>query len=197
MGFSGSMRLSEQIRILEKLLQMVICLKGEIRCGNASLPDAFYGAAGRMNGKYREFLISAADRMKAGTGEKLSQICRECAESALKKSCLTHGEKDAFFSFGEYLGYMDLEMQMYDIEFFYIMPNYCVWPSKSFHWDFLTRYRVYFCFLTNHIIFHLSYPPLFFSHFFNKNLLLQSFQAVLSHILEDYVYHPPSFLCFF
>ena len=33
MGFSGSMRLSEQIRILEKLLQMVICLKGEIRCG--------------------------------------------------------------------------------------------------------------------------------------------------------------------
>ena len=64
-----------------KLLQMVICLKGEIRCGNASLPDAFYGAAGRMNGKYREFLISAADRMKAGTGEKLSQICRECAEA--------------------------------------------------------------------------------------------------------------------
>ena len=112
MGFSGSMRLSEQIRILEKLLQMVICLKGEIRCGNASLPDAFYGAAGRMNGKYREFLISAADRMKAGTGEKLSQICRECAESALKKSCLTHGEKDAFCSFGGYLGYMQREMQM-------------------------------------------------------------------------------------
>ena len=88
MGFSGSMRLSEQIRILEKLLQMVICLKGEIRCGNASLPDAFYGAAGRMNGKYREFLISAADRMKAGTGEKLSQICRECAESALPRSSI-------------------------------------------------------------------------------------------------------------
>ena len=110
MGFSGSMRLSEQIRILEKLLQMVICLKGEIRCGNASLPDAFYGAAGRMNGKYREFLISAADRMKAGTGEKLSQICRECAESALKKSA--YPWERTLFSFGEYLGYMDLEMQM-------------------------------------------------------------------------------------
>ena len=65
-----------------------------------------------MNGKYREFLISAADRMKAGTGEKLSQICRECAESALKKSCLTSGEKDAFFCLGEHLGYLDLEMQM-------------------------------------------------------------------------------------
>lgn len=112
MGVSGSMRLSEQIRTLENLLQMVICLKGEIRCGNASLPDAFYGAAGRMSGKYREFLINAADRMKAGTGEKLSQICRDCAERSLKKSCLTPGEKDAFFSVGEYLGYMDLEMQL-------------------------------------------------------------------------------------
>lgn len=112
MGLSGSMRLSEQIRTLENLLQMVICLKGEIRCGNASLPDAFYGAAGRMNGKYREFLINAADRMKAGTGEKLSRIYRDCAKSALKKSCLTQEEKEAFFCIGEYLGYMDLEMQM-------------------------------------------------------------------------------------
>ena len=112
MGFSGSMKLSERIYTLEMLLRMGIFLKGEIRCGNMSLPDAFYGVAGRMDGKYREFLISAADRMKSGTGETLSQICRECAENSLKKSCLTHGEKDAFFSFGEYLGYMDLEMQM-------------------------------------------------------------------------------------
>ena len=82
MGFSGSMRLSEQIRILEKLLQMVICLKGEIRCGNASLPDAFYGAAGRMNGKYREFLISAADRMKAGTGD-MQGMCGKRPEKKL------------------------------------------------------------------------------------------------------------------
>ena len=112
MGFSESFRFSERIRTLEMLLQLVICLRGEISCGNASLPDAFYGAAGRMNGKYREFLINAADRMKAGNGEKLSQICRECAEASLKKSCLTHGEKDAFFSIAKYLGYLDREMQL-------------------------------------------------------------------------------------
>lgn len=112
LGFSESLRLSERICTLEMLLQMVICLKGEIGSGNASLPDAFYGAAGRMSGKYREFLINAADRMKAGNGEKLSQICRECGEASLKKSCLTHVEKDAFFSIGKYLGYLDREMQI-------------------------------------------------------------------------------------
>lgn len=98
LGVSESIRVSERIYTLEMLLRMVICLKGEIRCGNASLPDAFYGAAGRMNGKYREFLITAADRMKAGKGEKLSQICRECAENSLgKKAALPMGKRTLFF----------------------------------------------------------------------------------------------------
>lgn len=35
-------------------------------------------------------------------------MCRNIPE----KSCLTSGEKDAFFSLGEHLGYLDLEMQM-------------------------------------------------------------------------------------
>ena len=56
MGFSGSMRLSEQIRILEKLLQMVICLKGEIRCVNASLPDAFFRRSHKSECKVSDFL---------------------------------------------------------------------------------------------------------------------------------------------
>ena len=100
MGFSQSMRLSERIHTLEMLLQIVICLKGEITGGNASLPDAFYGVAGRMNGKYREFLVNAADRMKAGNGEKLSQICRECAEASLKKAALPNGKRTLFFLSG-------------------------------------------------------------------------------------------------
>ena len=62
MGFSESFRFSERIRTLEMLLQLVICLRGEISCGNASLPDAFYGAAGRMNGKYREFRRSIPEK---------------------------------------------------------------------------------------------------------------------------------------
>lgn len=97
LGVSESIRVSERIYTLEMLLRMVICLKGEIRCGNASLPDAFYGAAGRMNGKYREFLITAADRMKAGKGEKLSQICRECAENSLEKKLPYPWGKGRFF----------------------------------------------------------------------------------------------------
>lgn len=118
MGFSESMKLSERIHTLEMLLRMANFLKGEIRSKNASLPDAFYGAAERMDGKYREFLTNTADRMKAGKGEKLSQICRECLEASLKKSCLTVKEKDAFFSIGKYLGYLDREMQIQQLSIY-------------------------------------------------------------------------------
>ena len=76
MGFSGSMKLSEKIYTLEMLLRMGIFLKGEIRCGNMSLPDAFYGVAGRMYGKYREFLVSAA-AVFASLGRNTTKGCQD------------------------------------------------------------------------------------------------------------------------
>ena len=69
-----------------------------MKMGNAYVPDCrmYSGSGGRSrNGIFRKYETFGAD-----------------PHTALKKSCLTHGEKDAFFSFGEYLGYMDLEMQM-------------------------------------------------------------------------------------
>mgnify|MGYP002244554870 CR=1 FL=1 len=99
MGFSESFRFSERIRTLEMLLQLVICLRGEISCGNASLPDAFYGAAGRMNGKYREFLINAADRMKAGNGEKLLTDMQGMRRSIPEKKLPYPWGKGRFFFF--------------------------------------------------------------------------------------------------
>ena len=56
-GLALSGELSRRKRHLEKLLQMTILLKGEIRYGNKSLYDAFTGAAGKLDGKYREFFL--------------------------------------------------------------------------------------------------------------------------------------------
>ena len=41
MGCQESRKLSEHIQALEGFLQVIICLKGEIRYGGSSLPDAF------------------------------------------------------------------------------------------------------------------------------------------------------------
>ena len=40
-GYARSRELTEREKNLEILLQILFLLKGEIRCGNSSLPDAF------------------------------------------------------------------------------------------------------------------------------------------------------------
>lgn len=113
LGFSESLRLSERICTLEMLLQMVICLKGEISSGNASLPDAFCGTAGRMNGKYREFLINAANQDESGKRRKtLTDMQGMRRSHPEKKLPYPWGKGRFFFPIGKYLGYLDREMQL-------------------------------------------------------------------------------------
>ena len=62
-GFALSSRLTRRKRNLEMILRMLILLKGEIRYGNTSLYDAFTGAAGKLEGKYRDFFLLTAREM--------------------------------------------------------------------------------------------------------------------------------------
>ena len=49
-GYARSREITEREKNLEILLQILFFLKGEIRCGNSSLPDAFRVAEERRNG---------------------------------------------------------------------------------------------------------------------------------------------------
>ena len=60
LGFDMSGKLGRRRRMLEMILRMIILLRGEIRYGNKSLYDAFTGASGKLDGKYREFFILTA-----------------------------------------------------------------------------------------------------------------------------------------
>lgn len=55
-GSAKSAELGKRKKMLEMILRMIILLRGEIRYGNKSLYDAFTGASGKLEGKYREFL---------------------------------------------------------------------------------------------------------------------------------------------
>lgn len=112
LGFCKSMELTRRERALKEILRMVILLKGEIRYGCASLSDAFTGAAGKMAGDYRAFLIYTAKAMGNGTGKPFGEIFRECAEEYLRGLGLGQEEREQLFSLGEHLGYLDISMQM-------------------------------------------------------------------------------------
>lgn len=118
LGFGGSYELSRRERALGEILQMIRWLRGEICSRHASLPDAFLGAAGRMDGRYREFLSGMAERIKNSPGLCLAEIYKICAEETLKELPLTEKEWEMFLEMGGALGHLDLEMQKKQLEFY-------------------------------------------------------------------------------
>lgn len=112
LGFCKSCELTQREKALGNLLRLVILLKGEIRCGNACLPDAFGEISGKLPEEYSMFLQETAGRMRECPGIRLGEIFRQCAEGHLKKTALSPKEREAFSSLGEHLGYLDLEMQI-------------------------------------------------------------------------------------
>ena len=75
-GSAKSAELGKRKKMLEMILRMIILLRGEIRYGNKSLYDAFTGASGKLEGKYREFFILTAQEMKKKTGVTFGRIFR-------------------------------------------------------------------------------------------------------------------------
>ena len=103
-GFAMSNELGRRKKMMEMILRMIILLRGEIRYGNKSLYDAFTGASGKLEGKYREFFILTAQKMKEKTGDSFGTIFRESAGKCLDLDCLLQEERDRFYSLGDQLG---------------------------------------------------------------------------------------------
>lgn len=118
LGLCQSYALTRRAKALEMLIRMTILLKAEIRCGNASLHDAFYEAAAKLPGEYGEFLKAVAERMQNPSGRRFGEIFRECAEEKLVHLKLSKEEQEKLYTLGGYLGYLDLEMQMKQLELY-------------------------------------------------------------------------------
>ena len=115
-GFSKSRELIQQEKNLELFYRMVLLVKGEIRYGNASVCDAFTGAAAKMSGAYRAFLEAAAEEIRGKKQESLEDVFDLCAERYLKDTGLKKEELERMNTLGRYLGYLDLEMQLKQLE---------------------------------------------------------------------------------
>ena len=116
LGFNKSRELGNRKKHLEMLMRMIILLKGEIRYGNTSLYDAFTGAAGKLEGKYREFFLNTAEEIKKKKGNPFREIFRNCARESLDDQNFTREEKEKIFSLGERLGYLGMDMQLRQLQ---------------------------------------------------------------------------------
>ncbi len=86
-SFAMSNELGRRKKMMEMILRMIILLRGEIRYGNKSLYDAFTGASGKLEGKYREFFIlTSTENERKNRGflwDNLQRIGRKVSGSGL------------------------------------------------------------------------------------------------------------------
>ena len=128
LGYSKSRDLTVHEKSLEDFLQIILCLKGEIRCKNSSLPDALRDTARRCGGRYEKFLENVAACIDDNAEKKLSVIFEDCAESCLRDLNINDEERRKISLLGERLGYLDREMQfrqleLYEMDFQYLIQN--------------------------------------------------------------------------
>lgn len=111
LGFGKSCELAGHLASLQMLRKLVVLLEGEIRCTGASLPDAFLAAGNKLPAPYRDFMAAVAGEAKRNRGKPFGELFRACGETYLDGLGLPKNQREIFFSLGEHLGYLDLEMQ--------------------------------------------------------------------------------------
>lgn len=115
LGFGQSLRLTGRLRTLEMMKRMTVLLKGEIRFGNASLCSAFYEAGRKLEEPFGSFLGEVSKGLSSLEGRSFECVYRECAQKYKKLLNVENEEEELFFSLGNRLGYLDLEMQMKEL----------------------------------------------------------------------------------
>lgn len=118
LGFYESRELTRHEEDLKQIRQMVLLLKGEISFGNLSLDQTFLCISDKIQGIYGEFLRMTAKKMRLSHGKRFGEIYRQCAEEVLKPVRLSREERERLYSLGEYLGYLDQDMQIRQMELY-------------------------------------------------------------------------------
>ena len=119
-GYARSREITEREKNLEILLQILFFLKGEIRCGNSSLPDAFREIAAKISGFFGTILRDAAQEMEDTGGKNLEEIMEFCIQRNFYQGnpggSQRKEEIEILRTLGRRLGYLDREMQIKQIE---------------------------------------------------------------------------------
>lgn len=116
-GYARSLELTRSGKELESLHQLLFLLKGEIRCANSTLPDAFRQIADKIREPFGNILRETAEMIEKSDGKTLEEIMYICGEKELGVRERDGREMlEILRSLGSKLGYLDKEMQIRQIE---------------------------------------------------------------------------------
>lgn len=113
-GIWSAMEWKRRLRLLELLRQMVYFLKGEITYSHAPLAEALERVGRRTQGPLGELFTGVALGICSQEGESLQEIWLKAVNGLSGKEMrlpLTGEDLEQLSHLGEYLGYLDVDMQ--------------------------------------------------------------------------------------
>lgn len=110
-GYEKSIRLSKRLFLLREIRRMVLLLSGEITYRKEGLAETLLFVSDKMTDEISVFLKDIAKRVFAFDGKKFSVIFKEEVQKNFSGSSLLENDKKMLGQLGEYLGYLDIDMQ--------------------------------------------------------------------------------------
>lgn len=111
LGCCKSMALKRRLHQLMEIEKLVTLLLGEITYRKEALPEALFRVAEKTEEPFCGFLKEVSETAEKYQGVCFADIFREKAKLYLKDSQISRADMEKFSRLGEYLGYLDINMQ--------------------------------------------------------------------------------------
>ncbi len=117
-GFYMAYRLTERLKQLRQLYQLLLILQGEIRYQNSLLQEAFLAMSERVSGWQKQFLEELTTELTKQTEQTLEQLWTEIVNNLSSYTAFEKEDRKLLLELGGQLGFLDREMQLTTIEFY-------------------------------------------------------------------------------
>lgn len=122
-GFGVCAGMRKRIRVLLELRRMAVMLSAEFTYANATMEEAFCRIGERVQEPVGTFLRHVREKMESGENGLLSDIFSSQIEEDFRGSGLKKADLENLGTLGAQLGYLDVEMQKKNLEFYLEQVN--------------------------------------------------------------------------
>lgn len=117
-GFWRAECMRKRLEEMQDLKKYVLFMRGEMGCGNKTLPETFVELGKKSKGVWKNFFCNIGMELGKMDGRTLAEIWQEGIKSQLSNSFLREREKEEWKNLGDNLGYLDKDMQLHMLELF-------------------------------------------------------------------------------
>lgn len=117
-GFFQAEKMRKRLMEMQYVRRYVLFMKGEIRCGNRTIPETLLQLEKRANGIWKLFFKRTGEKLWNTSNGTLACVWSKEVENSLSRSFLREEDKKEWRELGENLGYLDREMQLNLLEIY-------------------------------------------------------------------------------